>query len=103
MRTLSKDGGLKTQCWICGVSVGAKEFGWSESRREEVGCVFDCDVIDSLGIFKLPWNTLFGCALYNTCPCCDRGFGYDDSTVAHADLREKGVRRGANISPRLIT
>ncbi len=36
----------------------------------------------------------FGCASYNICPCCGTEFGYDDSTVAHADLRKKWISEG---------
>lgn len=36
----------------------------------------------------------FGCASYNICPCCGTEFGYDDSTTAHSDLREKWVSEG---------
>jgi hypothetical protein len=36
----------------------------------------------------------FGCASYNICPCSGTEFGYDDSTVAHSDLREKWVSEG---------
>ena len=36
----------------------------------------------------------FGCASYNICPCCGTEFGYDDSTVAHAELRKKWILKG---------
>jgi len=36
----------------------------------------------------------FGCASYNICPCCGTEFGYDDSVVAHADLRKKWISNG---------
>ena len=36
----------------------------------------------------------FGCASCNICPCCGTEFGYDDSTIAHSDLREKWVFEG---------
>lgn len=36
----------------------------------------------------------FGCFSYNICPCCETEFGYDDSTVAHSNLREKWVSEG---------
>jgi hypothetical protein len=36
----------------------------------------------------------FGCATYNICPCCGTEFGYDDSTVAHAELRKKWISEG---------
>lgn len=36
----------------------------------------------------------FGCASYNIRPCCGTEFGYDDSTIAHSDLRGKWVSEG---------
>ncbi|THF66294.1 hypothetical protein E6C76_05480 [Pseudothauera nasutitermitis] len=36
----------------------------------------------------------FGCPSYNICPCCGTEFGYDDSVVAHADLRKKWISNG---------
>jgi len=36
----------------------------------------------------------FGCSSYNICPCCGTEFGYDDSTVIHADLRKKWISGG---------
>ncbi|WP_235591764.1 hypothetical protein [Pseudomonas syringae] len=36
----------------------------------------------------------FGCASYNICPCCGVEFGYDDSTIAHFQLREKWISEG---------
>jgi hypothetical protein len=36
----------------------------------------------------------FGCSSYNICPCCGTEFGYDDSSLAHAKLREKWVAEG---------
>ena len=36
----------------------------------------------------------FGCASYNICPCCGTEFGYDDSKIAHAELRKRWVSDG---------
>jgi len=36
----------------------------------------------------------FGCSSFEICPCCGTEFGYDDSSVKHAELRGKWINTG---------
>ena len=35
-----------------------------------------------------------GCPTYVICPCCGNEFGYDDTSVAHVELRKKWIKKG---------
>src|ERR1700745_2695211 len=55
--------------------------------------LFVCPVCGYAGLGEAPYDE-FGCASFGICPCCGTEFGYDDSSVAHADLRKKWVSGG---------
>jgi hypothetical protein len=52
-----------------------------------------CPVCGYAGLDEAPYDE-FGCSSYDICPCCGTEFGYDDSSVAHDDLRKKWVSNG---------
>jgi transcription elongation factor Elf1 len=54
---------------------------------------FACPVCGYAGLDEAPYDEL-GCASYGICPCCGTQFGYDDASVAHADLREAWISNG---------
>lgn len=55
--------------------------------------LFACPVCGYAGLEEAPYDEL-GCSSYGICPCCGTQFGYDDASVAHADLREAWISNG---------
>jgi len=54
---------------------------------------YTCPVCGYTGLDEAPYVE-FGCSSFGICPCCGTEFGYDDSSVSHADLRKKWVSGG---------
>jgi hypothetical protein len=55
--------------------------------------LFVCPVCGYAGLDEAPYDE-FGCSSFGICPCCGTEFGYDDSSVTHANLRKKWVSGG---------
>lgn len=52
-----------------------------------------CPVCGYADLNEAPYDE-YGCSSYSICPCCGTEFGYDDSSVAHSELRKKWVSKG---------
>jgi hypothetical protein len=55
--------------------------------------LFACPVCGYAGLDEAPYDE-FGCSSFGICPCCGTEFGYDDSSLAHADLRKRWISGG---------
>lgn len=52
-----------------------------------------CPVCGFTGLDDFPYDGT-GCPSYTICPCCGTEFGYDDSAVAHRELRVRWKKGG---------